>query len=104
LSHYLPDKLLLISIDEDSPDAEVWKQFVAKQNMNWTQLWDRGANVYRTFGLGEPTQLSLPRYILIDRDGFVLRVYSGTDRLGSVVGHAIRLARTSKHPDHANAR
>lgn len=104
LSHYLPDQLVLISIDEDSTDAEVWKQLVAKQNMDWTQVWDRGSNLYRTFGLGEPTEMSLPRYVLLDRDGNVLRVYSGTDRLGSVVGHAIRLARTSEPPDHANAR
>jgi peroxiredoxin len=104
LSHYSPDQLVLISIDEDSRDTEVWKQFISKQNMDWTQVWDKEGSVYRTFELGALTELSLPRYVLIDRDGNVLRVYSGTDRLGSVTGHAIRLARTSEHPDHANAR
>lgn len=104
LSHYLPDKLVVVSIDEDSTDAEVWKAFIRKQDMDWTQVWDKDASVYRTFGLGAPTQLSLPRYILIDREGFVLRVYSGTDRLGSVAGHAVRLARSAAIPDHATAR
>jgi thiol-disulfide isomerase/thioredoxin len=104
LSHHLPSDLSVISIDEDSSDPAGWKDFIAKENMDWVQVWDRDSDLYQMFGLGAATQLSLPRYILIDRDGFVLRVYSGTDRLGSVVGHAIRLARTSKHPDHANAR
>ncbi len=104
LSHYLPDKLAVVSVDEDSPDIEVWKQFIRKQNMDWAQVWDKDASVYRTFGLGAPTQLCLPRYILIDREGFVLRVYSGTDRLGSVAGHAVRLARSAGIPDHATAR
>lgn len=105
LSHYLTsDQLSLVSIDEDAPDAEVWKQFIAKHNMDWTQVWDRDVSLYRTFGLGALTQLSLPRYILIDREGYVLRVYSGTDRLGSVAGHAIRLARGAEHPDRVTAR
>ncbi|HET8826920.1 MAG TPA: redoxin domain-containing protein [Terriglobales bacterium] len=105
LSRYLPsDQLSLISIDEDSPDAQVWKQFISKRNMDWTQVWDKEATVYRTFGLGAPTELSLPRYILIDREGYVLRIYNGTDRLGSVAGHAIRLAQSAQQPDHANTR
>lgn len=103
LSHYSPDRLSVISIDEDSSDPEIWKQFISKQNMDWTQVWDRGSEVYRTFGLGAPAGLSLPRYILIDREGEVRKVYSGTDRLGSVAGHAIRLARGDEHPDHATA-
>jgi peroxiredoxin len=104
LSHYSPSDLSLISIDEDSPDAQVWKEFISKQNMDWTQVWDQEAALYHTFGLGAPTELSLPRYILIDREGYVLRVYGGTDRLGSVAGHAIRLARRGETPDHATAR
>jgi peroxiredoxin len=104
LSHYSPSDLSLISIDEDSPDAQVWKEFISKQNMDSTQVWDQEAALYHTFGLGAPTELSLPRYILIDREGYVLRVYGGTDRLGSVAGHAIRLARRGETPDHATAR
>ena len=104
LSHYSPSELSVISIDEDSPDAEVWKQFISKQNMDWTQVWDKDAGVYRNFGLGAPTELSLPRYILIDREGFVLRVYSGTDRLGSVAGHAIRLSRSADQRRYAPPR
>jgi len=103
LSNYLPADLSVVSIDEDSPDPEIWKQFISKQNMDWTQVWDKESILYRTSGLGAPTGLSLPRYILIDREGYVLRVYSGTDRLGSVAGHAIRLARGAETPDHATA-
>jgi tetratricopeptide (TPR) repeat protein len=104
LSHYLPSDLSVISIDEDSTDAEVWKRFVAQQSMDWTQVWDQSSSLYRTLGLGAPTELSLPRYILIDREGYVLRVYGGTDRLGSVAGHAIKLARNVANPDHRNLR
>lgn len=104
LSHYLPSDLSVISIDEDSPDPEVWKQFISKQHMDWNQSWDKDSILYRTFGLGAPSELSLPRYVLIDREGYVLRVYGGTDRLGSVAGHAIRLARRAETPDHATAR
>lgn len=104
LSHYLPSDLSVISIDEDSPDLETWKQFISKQNMDWTQVWDKDSILYRTFGLGAASELSLPRYILIDREGYVLRLYGGTDRLGSVAGHAIRLARRAEASDHANAR
>lgn len=104
LSHYLPSDLSVISIDEDSPDAAVWKRFVAQQSMDWTQVWDQSSNLYRAFGLGAPTELSLPRYVLMDREGYVLRVYGGTDRLGSVAGHAIKLARNVANPDHKNPR
>lgn len=104
LSHYLPSELSVISIDEDSPDAEVWKRFVAQQSMDWTQVWDQSSSLYRTLGLGAPTELSLPRYVLIDREGYVLRIYGGTDRLGSVAGHTIKLARSAEHPGHAPAR
>lgn len=104
LSHYLPSDLSIISIDEDSSDPEIWKQFISKQNMDWSQVWDKDSTLYRTFGLGAPSQLSLPRYILIDREGYVLRVYGGTDRLGSIAGHAIRLARRAETSDHATSR
>ena len=96
LAHYFPaERLSLIGIDEDSADSEVWKQFIDKQNMDWRQVWDQGSRVYQSFGLGAPAELSLPRYVLIDREGHVLRVYSGTDRLGSVVGHAARLVQSA---------
>lgn len=104
LSQYLPSEMSVISIDEDSSDPEMWKQFISKQNMDWSQVWDKDSMLYRTFGLGAPAGLSLPRYILIDREGYVLRVYGGTDRLGSIAGHAIRLARPAETSDHASAR
>ena len=105
LAHYFPDdKFLLISLDEDVSEAELWKQFISKQNMDWTQVWDHGSAVYNSFGLGGGTELSLPRYVLIDRNGNVLRVYSGTDRLGSVVGHAIRLTRGANNSGDATSR
>ena len=105
LAHYFPDdRFRLISVDEDSSEAELWKEFISKQNMDWTQVWDRGSAVYSSFGLGGGTELSLPRYVLIDREGNVRRVYSGTDRLGSVVGHAIRLTQSAGNAAHANSR
>jgi hypothetical protein len=46
--------------------------------------------MYHAFGLAPRPDLSIPRYVLLDRNGFVRRIYDGTDPLGMVVGQVAR--------------
>ena len=65
-------------------------EIIAREKMDWTQTWDKNAEMYRAFGFVAGPYLSLPRYVLLDGDGMVHRVYNGTDRLGLVAGQIVR--------------
>lgn len=92
LAHYFPaGQFTLISVNEDAPDQEVWRKFISQQKMDWTQVWDKNAEMFHNFGLAPRPDLSIPRYVLIDGNGFVRRVYDGTDPLGFVVGQTARI-------------
>jgi thiol-disulfide isomerase/thioredoxin len=94
LAHYFPpDQLQLISIDEDSSQDDAWLPFIARQRMDWTQAWDASAKIYSSFGFTRNEELSLPRYVLINPEGWVLRTYTGTDRLGSIAGDVVKTVR-----------
>jgi tetratricopeptide (TPR) repeat protein len=91
LAHYFPaTELTMVSVNEDAPDQDVWRKFIAQQKMDWVQVWDKNAQIYQSFHLAPPADLSLPRYVLLDRNGAVLRVYDGLDRLGLMVGQIVR--------------
>jgi len=91
LAHYFPGtELTVVSVNEDAPDQDVWRKFIAEQKMDWGQVWDKNAAIYTRFHLAPPADLSLPRYVLLHRNGAVLRVYDGLDRLGLVVGQVVR--------------
>jgi thiol-disulfide isomerase/thioredoxin len=100
LAHYFPSaEFTVISVNEDAPDQDVWRKFIAEQKMDWVQVWGKNAAIYRSFHLAPPADLSLPRYVLLDRDGAVLRVYGGLDRLGLGVGQIVRtVTAASKSP------
>ena len=90
LAQFFPEnRFLLISVNEDE-NQEEWKRFRSMYSLNWTQVRDENSNLYRTFGLAPNSRLSLPRYVLVDADGFVRQVYSGTDQLGILVGQVVR--------------
>jgi len=92
LAHYFPaSQFTLISVNEDSPDQEIWRRFISQQKMDWTQVWDKNAEMFHDFGLAPRPDLSIPRYVLVDGNGFVRRVYDGTDPLGLVVGQIARI-------------
>ncbi|MGA9039814.1 MAG: redoxin domain-containing protein [Terriglobales bacterium] len=92
LAHYFPpDQFVLISVDEDSPGQQVWRKFIVEQKMDWTQVWDKDGETYHNFGLTPRPDLSIPRYVLIDREGYVRRVYDGIDQIGLVVGQIARI-------------
>lgn len=91
LAHYFPSaEFTVISVNEDAPDQDVWRKFIAQQKMDWVHVWDKNAVIYQSFRLAPPADLSLPRYVLLDRNGAVLRIYDGLDRLGLVVGQIVR--------------
>jgi thiol-disulfide isomerase/thioredoxin len=70
---YRGDQLEVISISEDE-DEGTWHNFVAQNQMNWTQRLDLNHQMMRQFGAR-----SLPTYILIGKDGRVLQQYVGDD-------------------------
>lgn len=95
LSQFFPkDQFVLISLDEDT-NQDAWRQFSRTNEMDWTQVWDEGSNIYHAFGLGSVSELSLPRYVLVDRDGFVRQVYTGTDQLGLLAGQVVKTVRSA---------
>jgi len=97
LSQLFPEnQFLLIGVNEDV-DQDAWRRFSRAQEMTWTQVSDQNSNLYHAFGLTPGSELSLPRYVLVDGDGFVRQVYRGTDQLGLVVGQVVRTVRSELH-------
>ena len=98
LSQFFPEnQFLLISVNENVEDEEAWRRFTLTHEMDWSQVWDENSNLYHAFGLAPQSRLSLPRYVLVDGDGFVRQVYSGTDQLGLLVGQVVRTVRAASH-------
>jgi len=94
LSRFFPEsQFQLISINEDVDDSEAWRRFGRAHEMDWTQVWDEKSNLYHAFGLAPQSKLSLPRYVLIDGEGFIRQIYSGTDQVGLVAGQVVRMVR-----------
>ena len=100
--YFPPSQFTVISVNEDSPNPEVWRKFIAQQKMDWIQVWDKNADLYHNFGLAPRPDLSIPRYVLLDRDGFVLRVYDGIDRLGLIAGQIVKTVTAAPKPLPAN--
>jgi thiol-disulfide isomerase/thioredoxin len=92
LAQYFPSgQFTVISLNEDTASEEAWRKFIAQEHMDWTQVWDQDAKIYHRFGFVSSPDVSIPRYVLLDGNGFVRRVYSGTDRFGLVVGQIVRV-------------
>jgi len=88
--YFPPTQLTVISVNENSPDEAAWWRFISKEKMDWIQVWDKGSETYFGFGLAPRPDLSLPRYVLLDPNNSVLRIYSGTDRLALVAGQVVK--------------
>jgi thiol-disulfide isomerase/thioredoxin len=70
---YGADKVEVISISEDE-DEGTWQNFVAQNQMNWTQRLDSNHQMMRQYGAS-----ALPTYVLIGKDGNVVQQYVGDD-------------------------
>jgi tetratricopeptide (TPR) repeat protein len=88
--YFAPDRFTLLSVDEDYDHPDLWRAFISREKMSWTQIWDRGSNIYYGFGYAPRPELIIPRYVFIDPQGYVLRVYGGTDRIGLMAGQIAR--------------
>jgi len=96
LAQFLPEsQFLVISVNEDEKKEE-WRRFRVAHGLNWTQVWDENSSLYHAFGLAANSKLSLPRYVLVDADGSLRQIYSGTDQLGFLVGRVVRTVRTAQ--------
>jgi thiol-disulfide isomerase/thioredoxin len=67
------DQFVVISVSEDE-DERTWRAFVSNHQMNWLQHFDAGGSLSQSFSVR-----GLPTYILIGRDGTILRRYVGED-------------------------
>jgi thiol-disulfide isomerase/thioredoxin len=66
-----PSKVAIISVDEHD-SRETWTQFVAKNGMSWTQVYDEDGSLQRAFAVeGFPTS------VLLSKDGIILRKFKG---------------------------
>jgi peroxiredoxin/Flp pilus assembly protein TadD len=104
LAHYFPaSQFTLVSVSENGADQQVWKNFITLHKMDWTQLWDNNLELYYKFGLAPRPDVNIPRYILIDRDGFVRRIYRGADNLGLVMGQIAKTVAAAPTPQPSTA-
>ncbi|HJZ52715.1 MAG TPA: TlpA disulfide reductase family protein [Candidatus Acidoferrales bacterium] len=72
-SVYGSDQLEIISVSEDD-DEGAWHNFVAQNQMTWTQRLDADHQMMRQYGAS-----ALPTYVLIGKDGAVVNQYVGDD-------------------------
>jgi thiol-disulfide isomerase/thioredoxin len=82
-SIYGSDQIDVISVSEDE-DEDQWRSFVANNGMNWTQKRDEGHQMMHEYGA-----TALPTYVLIGKDGHVVKQWVGdaedqtlVDRMG----------------------
>ena len=75
---YSPGQLELISISADE-DEKQWRDFIAKQQMNWPQFWDRAGDIRSAFGVH-----SFPTYIVINEEGVITQRIVGENPQQSV--------------------
>jgi cytochrome c biogenesis protein CcmG/thiol:disulfide interchange protein DsbE len=72
-SVYGSDQLEIVSVSEDD-DEDAWHDFVAQNQMTWTQRLDANHQMMRQYGAN-----ALPTYVLIGKDGAVVNQYVGDD-------------------------
>jgi thiol-disulfide isomerase/thioredoxin len=72
-STYGGNNLEIISVSEDE-DEDAWHTFVVDNGMTWTQRLDADHDMMRQYGAS-----SLPKYVLVGRDGNVVQQYVGYD-------------------------
>ncbi|HUI73757.1 MAG TPA: TlpA disulfide reductase family protein [Candidatus Acidoferrum sp.] len=79
-SIYGGDDFIVVSVSEDD-DENAWRAFVGNHEMFWPQRLDANGGLLQRFGVN-----ALPTYVLIGRDGSVVRRYEGELLGRSVVG------------------
>lgn len=80
---YPADKLVVISSSADQ-DEKAWREFIAKKEMTWPQYHDADNHLAQLFNVN-----AYPTYIVIDRDGFIRRRFTGQNPRESI-SHKLR--------------
>ncbi|MGB7282773.1 MAG: TlpA disulfide reductase family protein [Candidatus Acidiferrum sp.] len=70
---------VVVSISEDD-DESAWRNFVANHQMSWPQRLDAGRSLQHQYGVN-----GLPTYVLIGRDGSVIRKFVGEELAESIL-------------------
>ena len=78
LKKYPREKLVVVSISADEKENE-WKDFIAKKNMDWPQVWDSDQHIGDMFNIH-----AFPTYLIINGEGIVVQKIVGADPQQSV--------------------
>lgn len=76
---YGSDQVSVVSVSEDE-DEDQWRTFVANNGMNWEQKIDSSHELMHQYGAS-----ALPTYVLIGKNGKVVRQYVGDDENTPIV-------------------
>jgi thiol-disulfide isomerase/thioredoxin len=76
---YGSNDFVVVSISEDDDESD-WRAFVSSHQMNWPQRLDSSGAIQKQFGVN-----ALPTYVLIGRDGNVVRRIVGEEVAQSLV-------------------
>jgi thiol-disulfide isomerase/thioredoxin len=84
---YSQKAFVLISVDSNDEES-VWREYIAKNKMNWTHMRDADGKIRRLFQVN-----AFPTYILIDHEGIILsRNLGGGYMTESAVESAVKKA------------
>lgn len=70
--HFAKDGLIVISISADHDEA-TWREFVAKEKMEWPQYIDSDSKMRRLFSVH-----AFPTYMIIDSEGIIQPIVVGS--------------------------
>ena len=73
------EQVEVVSVNEED-DQDDWRAFVANNGMNWTQKFDAGHQMMQQYGA-----TGLPTYVLIGKDGHVVKTWVGDDEGSTLV-------------------
>ena len=77
------DQFVLVGVNEDE-DADAWRKFMMKEDMQWPQSRDQNWDLFHSFGLAPERKIVVPAYVVIDRDGIVLQKIRGLEDASSL--------------------
>jgi thiol-disulfide isomerase/thioredoxin len=66
-----PAKVAIVSVDEHD-SRETWTQFVVKNGMSWTQVYDGDGSLQRAFAVD-----GFPTSVLLSKTGIILQKFKG---------------------------
>jgi thiol-disulfide isomerase/thioredoxin len=90
---YGSDQIEVVSVSEDE-DEDAWRAFVANNGMKWTQKLDAGHQMMHEYGAS-----ALPTYVLIGKDGHVVKQWVGDEEDETLVdrmGQELKTTLTGK--------